>query len=45
LTFLFLLTFQGSDSAESAQAEISLWFKPEEAVEFTKNVDAWVYEK
>lgn len=34
----------GSDSPESAQAEIALWFRPEELVDYTRAVDAWLYE-
>ena len=32
----------GSDSVESAQREIALWFK-EEALTYDKNLDTWVY--
>lgn len=34
----------GSDSTESAQREISLFFKPEELVEWTRTTDSWIYE-
>lgn len=35
----------GSDSKESAEAEISLWFKPEELNTWKKtDLEAWVYE-
>ena len=34
----------GSDSVESANAEIALWFKPEEQVNWTSHSSAWVYE-
>ncbi|CAR21524.1 Nucleoside diphosphate kinase [Lachancea thermotolerans] len=34
----------GSDSVESAQREIALWFQPEELVEWTPAQAAWVYE-
>ncbi|PXF42494.1 Nucleoside diphosphate kinase IV, chloroplastic/mitochondrial [Gracilariopsis chorda] len=35
----------GSDSKESAEAEIALWFKPEELNSWKKtDVEAWVYE-
>ncbi|CAM9747017.1 unnamed protein product [Lampetra planeri] len=34
----------GSDSEESAQKEISLWFQPEELVTWYSNTEAWVYE-
>lgn len=32
----------GSDSLENAQAEIALWFKPEELVKFTTTDASWV---
>ena len=32
----------GSDSVESAQREIALWFK-EEGLTYNKNLDTWVY--
>ena len=35
----------GSDSVENAQAEIALWFKPDELTEWSRNVDEWVFEK
>jgi nucleoside-diphosphate kinase len=34
----------GSDSVESANHEISLWFAPEEIVDWTNHSDTWVYE-
>ena len=34
----------GSDSVESAQREIALWFKPEELAAVEKIIDAWIYE-
>ena len=34
----------GSDSPESAAREISIFFKPEELVEYTKDSDKWLYE-
>lgn len=34
----------GSDSAESAQREISLWFSSHEVAEFDRVVDGWIYE-
>lgn len=34
----------GSDSTESAQREISLFFKPEELVEWKRTTDTWIYE-
>nr|ALR87694.1 nucleoside diphosphate kinase [Cerebratulus lacteus] len=35
----------GSDAVESAQKEISLWFKPEELSDWEPNQDKWLYEK
>ena len=34
----------GSDSVESAEREIALWFKPEELHDWTSHRDVWVYE-
>ncbi|KAF8425512.1 nucleoside diphosphate kinase 1 [Tirmania nivea] len=34
----------GSDSVESAQKEIALWFKPEEVVKYQQAQHSWVYE-
>ncbi len=34
----------GSDGPETAANEISLWFRPEELVEWTRSVDSWVFE-
>ena len=34
----------GSDSAESAQRELSLFFKPEELLEWKPAVQSWVYD-
>ncbi|XP_048410833.1 nucleoside diphosphate kinase [Stegostoma tigrinum] len=34
----------GSDSVESAKKEISLWFKPEELVEYQNCAQDWIYE-
>jgi len=34
----------GSDSTESAQREISLFFKPDELVEWKRTTDTWIYE-
>ncbi|MGA7955138.1 MAG: nucleoside-diphosphate kinase [Gloeobacterales cyanobacterium] len=34
----------GSDSPESAEREIALWFKPEELTEWTPTLSTWVYE-
>ena len=35
----------GSDSVESAEREIKLWFKPEEIQKYKRDVDKWIYEK
>jgi nucleoside-diphosphate kinase len=35
----------GSDSVESAQKEIALWFKPEDKVSYTSAQHNWIYEK
>uniref|UniRef100_A0A671L6C2 Nucleoside diphosphate kinase n=1 Tax=Sinocyclocheilus anshuiensis TaxID=1608454 RepID=A0A671L6C2_9TELE len=32
----------GSDSVESANTEINLWFKPEEICDYTKCQDSWL---
>ncbi len=29
---------------QSAQAEIALWFSPEELAEYSRSLDAWIYE-
>ncbi|NXK75795.1 NDK kinase, partial [Amazona guildingii] len=34
----------GSDSVESAQKEINLWFKPDELVDFKSCAHDWIYE-
>jgi nucleoside-diphosphate kinase len=34
----------GSDSPESAEREISIFFKPEELVKYTRTADKWIYE-
>lgn len=34
----------GSDSVESANKEISLWFKPEELVSYKASLFSWIYE-
>ncbi|KAM3141351.1 Nucleoside diphosphate kinase A 2 [Paramecium bursaria] len=34
----------GSDSVESANREIGLWFKPEELVNWKSNDSTWIYE-
>lgn len=33
-----------SDSVENAEAEISLWFKPEEIVSWQRDIDRWTFE-
>jgi nucleoside-diphosphate kinase len=33
-----------SDSSENAEAEIALWFKPEELVEWKRMSEDWIYE-
>ncbi len=35
----------GSDSTESAQREISLFFAPQELVSYTRSSDVWIYGK
>lgn len=34
----------GSDSVESAEKELALWFKPEELVSWTQATDSWLFE-
>lgn len=34
----------GSDSTESADKEINLWFNPEELSDYTANNETWLYE-
>lgn len=34
----------GSDSPESAERELALWFKPEELTAYEKNNQVWVYD-
>ncbi len=31
-----------SDSAENAEAELALWFRPEELIEYERDMDRWV---
>jgi nucleoside-diphosphate kinase len=33
-----------SDAPDTAASEIALWFKPEELVEYTRDIDKWVNE-
>lgn len=35
----------GSDSVESAQKEISLWFQPNEIQNYKQSQAEWIYEK
>ena len=35
----------GSDSVENGQAEIALWFKPDELVSWQRSTDSWIFEK
>jgi nucleoside-diphosphate kinase len=32
----------GSDSAETAERELALWFKPEELLDYERALDSWV---
>lgn len=34
----------GSDGPESAEREISLWFRSEEVMGYSRDIDRWVYE-
>lgn len=34
-----------SDSVENGEKEVSLWFKPDELVDWSREVDRWVFEK
>lgn len=34
----------GSDSPESAEREIGLFFKPDELLDYERNVDRWIFE-
>ncbi len=33
-----------SDSPETAEAEVALWFRPEELCPYERSIDAWIYE-
>jgi len=33
-----------SDAPETAEAEINLWFRPEELVSYVRDIDRWIYE-
>jgi len=34
-----------SDKVETGEKEVALWFKPEELVSWTRELDAWIFEK
>jgi nucleoside-diphosphate kinase len=34
-----------SDTVENGEKEVALWFKPEELVDWNRDVDRWVFEK
>lgn len=34
----------GSDSVENGEIEVALWFKPEELVSWSREVDRWIFE-
>ena len=34
-----------SDAPETAQSEIALWFKPEELVDWSRDIDPWIFGK
>ncbi|NLC38744.1 MAG: nucleoside-diphosphate kinase, partial [Clostridia bacterium] len=34
----------GADSPESARRELDLYFRPEEIIDYRKEVDNWLYE-
>ncbi len=44
LSFFFSNIMHGSDSVESANKEIALWFKEEELVSWAPAEKSWVYE-
>ena len=39
------MLFRSSDSAENGEKEAALWFKPEEIVSWSRDVDKWIFEK
>ena len=45
LNFQIRNRFQGSDSPESAEKEISLWFKDNEVTNYDRVVEKWIYEQ
>lgn len=49
LTLIFMFSFprniiHGSDSVESAETEINLWFTPEELVDYRSCAHEWIYD-
>ncbi len=34
-----------SDTVENGEKEVALWFKPDELVDWTREVDKWIFEK
>jgi nucleoside-diphosphate kinase len=34
-----------SDKVETGEREVALWFKPEELVDWTREIDRWIFEK
>ncbi|KAL9648582.1 hypothetical protein ABK040_012240 [Willaertia magna] len=38
-------TIHGSDSTQTAEQEISLWFKPDEIANYNMDIAKWIYEK
>lgn len=49
ITFISTFAFprniiHGSDSVESAETEINLWFAPEELVDYRSCAHEWIYE-
>lgn len=44
IVFFLRNIIHGSDSVKSAEKEISLWFKPEELVDYKSCAHDWVYE-
>jgi nucleoside-diphosphate kinase len=45
VTHRVFAVIHGSDSADSAQKEIALWFNEKEAATYESNRDKWVHEK
>ena len=44
VVLLFRNICHGSDSVESAEKEIALWFRPEELVQWKPTQEKWIYE-